>query len=119
MAQGTRNAEAWEQHQDEAGAENLLSDEEIDEIEEGLEAQHFTPKLAVGDVCCLTEDVERPFGTIPEGVEVELKSTYHKKGLMWFKVETLGCGSCPLILKFDVPSDILEDYEVLHPAVAD
>ena len=120
MAAGTRNEEAWSQHQrdlDKEGVGDGELEESVFEPRERLESEVYSAKLVSGDIAVLTEDVECSFGTVLVGTSVELLSTFPVDGKMQWKVKTLGCRACTLVVTFNAPKDVLEDYEVSNPSV--
>ena len=99
---------------------NPLIDSEEIEFEDEIEVEEEVPEppdFKEGDVCVTTEKVKRNYGTIPEGVTVEIKRRFERNKVIHFDVRTLPCKSCKLILKISaVPITALEDYEVNNPS---
>lgn len=93
---------------------------EGEDVETGIPAtEEAVPKKDwdTGDIAVLMEDIERNYGILPEGTEVELLERYMKKDVAMWHVQTLNCKSCGLLIKAHVAEGILGDYDEIHPPV--
>lgn len=72
----------------------------------------------VGDVCILTEQVERDFGVVPVDTVLEITKKYNKSLQVNYAAKTMACMSCDMVLHLsDLPGEILQDYDDRHPRI--